>query len=953
MSHFDWLKGPAFDTAESKRMRRSLAALFSFALLASPAALAQGTATIKGVVVDATTDKPVADAVVIAQSPSLQGEQTAVTDATGSFEITLLPPGTYQLIVQAPSFQPFTNPGLQAHISQSINVRLQVVPEAIQAQEKLITAVRPTIDTSSTTAGTVVDKKQMENIPYGSGARTFDQVAFAAPGVHGDALGLQINGATSPESNYVVDGVNVTNIAVGGLDSTLLQDFVEEVNVMTGGYLPEYGRSTGGVVSVRTRGGGDEFHGDIFGEVTPWLATPRLVTQAGAAISDLGKLNYQTTLGFDLSGYIIKKKLWFFAAFAPIISSSTVNRYVSTRDEDPVHPGMALKDSNGFDAFTRQDAFTRSYDESAHEYQFVGKLTYNINEDHNVSVSLTGIPSGSSGTLGSVNGDESTYLGHSTALNLDGEVQVHSKLFNKQMLVEGIASWHHTDGQSFGDDNVMDHSADYWNNYPQVNWQTVQPLSRFEPGDTVCRVKADGFDPCPVQGYNTGGIGGIGYSATNRYGAVLKFTNYFTALGHHEVKYGLDFERSTFEIQKQYSGGSYIFDQQDPSTGNEIFNYYSQYGYADPAHPGKFVIQPYLHEITATNSTALFLQDSWNLFDKVTLAGGVRWEVQSLYGADPATGGVQTTPAFTLPFNVAPRIGIIYDWTGRGMSKVYANYSRFYESIPLDMADRQFPSEKSVQEKHDPTQCTDFRDPRTCPLIHDGYGPGHDYKQLGANFTPVDPNLAGQFVTEMSAGTQYQWQDWKGEVDYEHTSLDRVIEDMSNDEGTTYFISNPGVPGDLGYSGRLANGATVLFPSPVRLYDAVTLRVSRPLGEDLNVSGSYTWSSLRGNYPGLFKADTGQLDPNISSEYDLISLLPNRYGPLPGDITHAFRLDGFYVFHPSPKIDVTFGTAASLRSGTPISYLAAHPVYGPDEAYLLPRGAGGRLPMIFNMDAQL
>src|SRR3954467_7572108 len=66
-------------------------------LLAAMPALAQTTGTLSGQVVDANNKQPAADAVVIAQSPALQGEQTAVTDTTGSFEITLLPAGNYTL----------------------------------------------------------------------------------------------------------------------------------------------------------------------------------------------------------------------------------------------------------------------------------------------------------------------------------------------------------------------------------------------------------------------------------------------------------------------------------------------------------------------------------------------------------------------------------------------------------------------------------------------------------------------------------------------------------------------------------------------------------------------------------------------------------------------------------------------------------------------------------------
>ena len=103
-------------------------ALLSLALAAGGAAFAQvPSATIAGVVVDAATATPVASAVVTARGPALVGEQSAIADAQGAFEITLLPPGTYSVLVQRDGFEPFTHAGLplKAGITR---VRIGVVP---------------------------------------------------------------------------------------------------------------------------------------------------------------------------------------------------------------------------------------------------------------------------------------------------------------------------------------------------------------------------------------------------------------------------------------------------------------------------------------------------------------------------------------------------------------------------------------------------------------------------------------------------------------------------------------------------------------------------------------------------------------------------------------------------------------------------------------------------------
>src|SRR4051794_25894320 len=97
------------------RFRRVLSLMAAGAAsitLATPA-LAQTTGGISGQIIDATNQSPVKDAVIIAQSPALQGEQTAVTDDKGQFEVTLLPTGVYTLTVQREGYQPFSQQGLK------------------------------------------------------------------------------------------------------------------------------------------------------------------------------------------------------------------------------------------------------------------------------------------------------------------------------------------------------------------------------------------------------------------------------------------------------------------------------------------------------------------------------------------------------------------------------------------------------------------------------------------------------------------------------------------------------------------------------------------------------------------------------------------------------------------------------------------------------------------------
>jgi hypothetical protein len=176
---------------------------------------------------------------------------------------------------------------------------------------------------------------------------------------------------------------------------------------------------------------------------------------------------------------------------------------------------------------------------------------------------------------------------------------------------------------------------------------------------------------------------------------------------------------------------------------------------------------------------------------------------------------------------------------------------------------------------------------------------------------------------------------------YTHRNLNNVIEDMSRDEGTTYFIGNPGY------------GIASDFPVGTRHYDAVTVYFSKAFSDLWQAQVSYTYSSLWGNYAGLFRPETGQLDPNANSDFDLISLLPNRTGPLPGDITHVIKAYGAKEFVLNGMFSIVLGLAYTGHSGTPLSYLASHPIYGDDESFVLPRGSAGRTPWVNSIDGKL
>jgi hypothetical protein len=330
--------------------------------------------------------------------------------------------------------------------------------------------------------------------------------------------------------------------------------------------------------------------------------------------------------------------------------------------------------------------------------------------------------------------------------------------------------------------------------------------------------------------------------------------------------------------------------------------------------------------------------------------------------------------------NWAPRIGAIYDFTHKGRSKLYASYGWFYESIPLDINDRQFAGEGLIagigvnctadaNGRIDPTTCN------TPPVRNAAIGGG----SMGA----VAPRLKGMYSEEVIAGVQYDvGLDLVLGASYIHRDLGRIIEDVSPDGGNNYIIANPGDPIDPGAVRDLEKKISALPPDPAacngntgpmcpranaqqqlalyqnlgngfvrpkRNYDALVITATKRLSHNFLLLASYTYSRTLGNYPGLFQASNGQLDPNISTQYDLRELLLNRDGPLPNDRPHNLKLQGSY-FIPFGENTVVLGLAFNGFSGTPIEVLGGHPTAGRRETFVLPRGAGGRTPFYTQLD---
>ena len=130
----------------------------------------------------------------------------------------------------------------------------------------------------------------------------------------------------------------------------LITEFIDEIQVITGGYQAEYGRATGGIVNVTTKHGSNELHGSVFSTVTPYQVNRTPVRQVATSIDGTTDLDYRADFGFELGGPIIKDKVWFFVGFAPVLRQNNITRTVQRlTDCRRLSPGGEVSECNPTD----------------------------------------------------------------------------------------------------------------------------------------------------------------------------------------------------------------------------------------------------------------------------------------------------------------------------------------------------------------------------------------------------------------------------------------------------------------------------------------------------------------------------------------------------------------------------------------------------------------------------
>jgi len=688
-------------------------------------------------------------------------------------------------------------------------------------------------------------------------------------------------------------------------------EFIKEVEVKTGGYEAEYGGATGGVLSVITKSGGNDFEGDLFGY---WSddSLQSEVPPTAAFGQDLGFTEYD--FGAAVGGKFIEDKLWYFVAVNP------------SREEVKYTTRTGIEN-----------------DEVEESLFYAGKLTWQVHPSHQLVASLFGDPTD---TTDDLSRGAAGVVGHDLEFGADNFGLSYNGTLSSTLFAEL------SDGRSDQTNRQTPFDPDvpfYQVRSPET---VFFALEQNCPGDNSQIEALDDGGRFATTVFNQGCRGGTFHQETGDSSRddVRGALTWFGATGgiDHEVKLGATLRAVEYEDHGHYPGPSPapFLD----STG-AVVDANGLAGAWIRLFDGFVSIIEYdQNSAGETDEQAIFVQDRLRLGDYFSLNLGVR--ADSFNSTGDLSGQVAGRELdFDFGDMVAPRVGFTWDVAKNGRSKLYGHFGRFYESVPLDINARAFGNEQFN------FFYFYYPDGGSLPTAAN---PGtHFYTYRLGGGTLVDPDLEPMYTEELLAGFEYEiLPNVAVGIKYTDRSIEDVVEDISVTGGTTYFITNPGgvltidpVTGDPALvdtdgDGFVDSPGEVFFPEAQRDYESLEVTLNKRCSNNWQMFASYVNSENVGNYGGLFRQDNGQLDPNITSLFDLPDLLDGAYGPLPNDREHQFKVYGSYLW---PMRLVT-GFYAQFLSGTPITQFGAHHLYGRTERFVTPRGSYGTMPDIWNID---
>ncbi|HEU0120939.1 MAG TPA: TonB-dependent receptor [Bryobacteraceae bacterium] len=315
------------------RISAARPAIALFALAFSLSVHAQ-TAALSGTVTDA--NKGLIEGTEVTLTHAAQNAvRKLTTDSQGRFAVPILPPGEYRIDAAHPGFRPASVPSVILRVGDHPQLAIQLQLTSVQ-QSVTVDAAGALLQTESSTVGTLVDRRFVENMPLnGRSFQSLIQMTAGVVSTNASSSGggqFAVNGQRSDGNTFMVDGASANSsvnntfgigaagtgnnpgtAANGGFNTLVSVDNLQEFKVQTSGFAPEYGRSPGAQVSIVTRSGSNRFTGSLFNyfrntvlDANNWFNNANGLPRAPQQQNDFGGV---------FGGPAIKDKLFFFYSY--------------------------------------------------------------------------------------------------------------------------------------------------------------------------------------------------------------------------------------------------------------------------------------------------------------------------------------------------------------------------------------------------------------------------------------------------------------------------------------------------------------------------------------------------------------------------------------------------------------------------------------------------------------
>jgi len=893
---------------------------------------------------------------VVSTQTGLKREVAVGSD--GRFGANQLPVGDYTVSLLQNGKVVATHDHVQVSVSGGTSVPFaasDLSASGVNAQNLSTVTVSanklPPIDVSSTRQTQVITAEQLKYLPV---AHSAEAIALLSPGVNAGPASLGVGPTGTPlvsiggnsvvENAYYLNGFNTTD-PIGGAGGVALPYFaIAEQQTITSGYGPEYGRSTGGIISQIGQRGSNDFHAGVYVSWQPEFAEsnfdnihynnpltpvgaldnglqpgengvphPYLGTQgstpypAGYGQIDVGRKqnsNWETVYDAYLSGPLIKDTLFFYI--------TAEWQHDSTQQGVP--PGMAGA-NNGL---TSPSGFYQS--EAVKTPKLYGKLDWNIN-DSNV-LEFTGVQTQQQET-------SNNYY------NYDYSDQKVASLYgpgilNKNTFKIGILKY-----TSYITDNLTLEM--------QYGLMTGQYFSQYAGDPDAAQVSFSGV-PVPA-----------GVTVPNLVDPVLPNPDHKTKTANlrvdldwkvtpdHDIKFGMDNiqYRDDHDGFEYVGGGTYqYFDGIPP--------YSTTAPYLTPPVPGNYVTESFRGSDVnlAVRQKAQYVEDKWQVTPNLLLDLGVRNDQFKNLGVAGVTYVNEESPQW------APRLGFSWDVFGDSTMKVFGNAGRYYLALPAGLATRN-PAFGSLQGgvTYTYTGITANGIPTGLTPLPIALAPGVTtpgfYSADGENGVPgntkdyASTNLKAEYQDEYVLGFQKQLGDtglvYGLQGTYEKTGnfVDDV--DLVDDGGCASGLVNPGKTNYIPCAGATGGVITwdpntgqgvqpgVYLPTypaqPSRKYYALENFLEHTWDGKWFAKLDYVFSKSYGTDEGptdtaigqITNSQGGNFSGSTTANWDYTDIEANTNGDQANDHRHTIKAFGSYAITPEWLVSATF----IMQSGAP------------------------------------